>query len=78
MDDNINTRGHYLENNPSWHIEDSPWKARQILRMLKKNKISPGTVCEIGCSVGEKVDKEYNSIVHYTNLMNVYKNALSG
>lgn len=45
--------GAYLEKNPTWHVEESPWKATQVLRMLKRSGISPGSVCEIGCGAGE-------------------------
>src|SRR5271157_1732576 len=45
--------GAYLAKNPSWHEEDSPWKAKQIARMLSENNISPSTVCEVGCGAGE-------------------------
>lgn len=47
------TSGEYLQKNPTWHVEESPWKARQILQMLRKNNIEPKTVCEVGCGVGE-------------------------
>lgn len=47
------TEGRYLEENPSWHVEDSPWKARQIRRMLERNDLAPRTVCEVGCGAGE-------------------------
>jgi cyclopropane fatty-acyl-phospholipid synthase-like methyltransferase len=45
--------GTYLENNPTWHEEDSPWKAKQITKMLKKHNIIPSRVCEVGCGAGE-------------------------
>ena len=45
--------GSYQSNNPSWHIEDSPWKARQISTMLKKHGINPESICEVGCGTGE-------------------------
>ena len=45
--------GTYLKNNPSWGIEDSPWKAIQIQKILSKNGIYSKTVCEIGCGAGE-------------------------
>ena len=48
----IYTDGTYLAANPSWHSEDAPWKASQILRMLKKHSIAPMTVAEIGCGTG--------------------------
>lgn len=43
----------YLVNNRSWHVEDSVWKARQILRMVSNNNLKVNTVCEIGCGAGE-------------------------
>ena len=45
--------GAYLKKNPAWHVEESPWKAKQIIRMLKQNNVQPRTVCEAGCGAGE-------------------------
>jgi hypothetical protein len=45
--------GEYLQKNPTWHQEDSPWKARQILKILRRNHVQPKTIVEIGCGVGE-------------------------
>jgi ubiquinone/menaquinone biosynthesis C-methylase UbiE len=45
--------GGYLEHNPTWHEEDSPWKASNILSILADNQIKPASVCEVGCGVGE-------------------------
>lgn len=45
--------GEYLTNNPSWHAEDSPWKARKILDLIERNNLSPKTICEVGCGAGE-------------------------
>jgi predicted TPR repeat methyltransferase len=45
--------GEYLKNNPSWHVEDSPWKAKQILKLLKRNNVNPKSVAEVGCGAGE-------------------------
>jgi len=42
--------GTYLAANPTWHVEDSPWKAAQVVRLLS---IRPRTLCEIGCGAGE-------------------------
>lgn len=44
--------GAYLENNPTWHEEDSPWKAQQITKMLRKHDIFPSSVGEVGCGAG--------------------------
>lgn len=44
--------GRYLEKNPSWHAEESPFKVRQIVRMMKQQSLRPKTVCDVGCGVG--------------------------
>lgn len=51
--DYVNASSDYLSANPSWHIEDSPWKATQVIKMLKKNNLHPKSVVEIGCGAGE-------------------------
>ena len=43
----------YLKKNPTWHIEDSEWKAKQIKKMIDRNNLAPGTIAEIGCGAGE-------------------------
>ncbi|TDH23516.1 class I SAM-dependent methyltransferase [Segetibacter sp. 3557_3] len=43
----------YLRNNPSWHEEDAPGKVKQVLTILKRNRIAFETICEIGCGSGE-------------------------
>lgn len=43
----------YLKNNPTWHVEDSQWKAKQIIKMLNRNPINPKSIAEIGCGAGE-------------------------
>ena len=45
--------GEYLERNPGWHVEESPWKAAQVRRMIERAGIDPRTVCEVGCGAGE-------------------------
>lgn len=49
----IYENGTYLKNNPSWHEEDSLWKAEQILKIISRNNLAPTTVGEIGCGAGE-------------------------
>ncbi len=44
--------GSYLENNPTWHEEDSAWKAQHIRRLLTRNQLTPRSICEIGCGAG--------------------------
>ena len=45
--------GTYMDGNQTWHAEDSPWKAKQIARILRRNKLNPASVCEVGCGAGE-------------------------
>lgn len=45
--------GEYLKNNPSFHVEDSPWKAGQILRGIERANLKPSTIAEVGCGAGE-------------------------
>jgi len=48
-----NHSGEYLQNAPTWHVEDSAWKAGQILKIIERNKLTPSTIAEIGCGAGE-------------------------
>jgi ubiquinone/menaquinone biosynthesis C-methylase UbiE len=49
----IYTNGDYIKKNPTWHVENSAWKAEQILTMLSKHNLTPQTICEVGCGAGE-------------------------
>jgi hypothetical protein len=51
-DPGIYRDGTYLKSNPSWHEEDSPWKAGQVMKMLRRHKLEPSSVGEIGCGAG--------------------------
>jgi SAM-dependent methyltransferase len=51
--DSIYADGTYLRNNPDWHVDDSPWKAKHVAAMLGRHAIAPASVCEIGCGAGE-------------------------
>jgi len=53
MKSNQYTNGEYLEKVSGWHQEDSYWKAHQILRMVQKHKLTPNSVCDIGCGAGK-------------------------
>jgi len=45
--------GTYLVNNPSWHEEDSGWKAEQIIKIIERNSLVLHKICEIGSGAGE-------------------------
>lgn len=49
--------GAYFAKNPRWHVEESPWKAKQVLRMLERNHISPTSICDVGCGAGEVLNQ---------------------
>lgn len=51
--DEIYRDGKYEQQNPTWHEEDSPWKARQIGNLLADHNVQFKTVCEVGCGTGE-------------------------
>ena len=53
MFEEIYKNGTYLEKHPLWHVEESPWKAKQIIRMMAQNNLIPETICEVGCGAGE-------------------------
>ncbi|OHB64497.1 MAG: methylase [Planctomycetes bacterium RBG_13_60_9] len=44
--------GTYLHKHPTWHVEDSAWKARYIIDIMTTNGLEPATVCEVGCGAG--------------------------
>jgi len=61
--------GTYLEKNPTWHEQDSPWKADNIIKILEKNRVEFGSLCEIGCGAGEilhLISKHYGEDKEFT------------
>jgi tRNA G46 methylase TrmB len=52
-DESIYSNAKYLANNPTWHVEHSPWKAQKIYDILRRNDLRPSRVAEIGCGAGE-------------------------
>ena len=46
------TDGQYFQDNPEWHSRESKWKADNILKILKKNRIDFNSVSELGCGAG--------------------------
>lgn len=56
------TNSDYLNHNPTWHVEDSPWKATQIIDLIKRNNLSLRTVVEIGCGAGEILNQLSNRL----------------
>jgi SAM-dependent methyltransferase len=52
--ESIYTDGSYIsKSSGTWHLEDSPFKARWIMQMLARHPdFNPARVCEIGCGAG--------------------------
>jgi SAM-dependent methyltransferase len=44
--------GSYLELNKSWHQEDSPYKAKLVLRAISRNGIEFASCADVGCGAG--------------------------
>lgn len=44
--------GTYLSHNPDWDRSDSPWKADLVRTILNEFRITPDSICEIGCGAG--------------------------
>ena len=47
------TDGTYLKNNPNWHSHESPWKAKEVVKAIKRNNLNASSICEVGCGSGE-------------------------
>lgn len=45
--------GEYTMKNPTFHVEDSFWKAEQILKGIHETGIECNTIAEVGCGAGE-------------------------
>ncbi len=52
----------YLKWNPNWHSEDAAWKVSQIVRMMRRHKLSSKRICDVGCGSGD-VLKQLQSIL---------------
>jgi SAM-dependent methyltransferase len=65
----LEKNGEYLKNNPTWHTEDSPWKAIQIFKMIERNHLQPKVIFDLGCGAGEVLNQLYALLpgnIHFT------------
>ncbi|MFI4975595.1 MAG: class I SAM-dependent methyltransferase [Caulobacterales bacterium] len=44
--------GSYYAANPTLDADHGPWKARETLKILRRNGLTPSRICEIGCGSG--------------------------
>lgn len=51
--ESIYESGEYKERNPSWHTEDSAWKAKHLARAIERYGVAHDRVCDVGCGAGE-------------------------
>jgi len=58
----FSSNSEYLEENPTWHSEDSPWKSSNIKKMIIRNNLHPKTIVEIGCGAGEILNQLHETI----------------
>ena len=49
----IYTTNEYLTKNPTWDIEHSSWKAKNLMSIIKRNDLQLTSICEVGCGAGE-------------------------
>jgi len=45
--------GEYQKHNPTWDVEDAPWKADLIFDMIQEHRLEPKTICEVGAAPGK-------------------------
>jgi hypothetical protein len=56
------TSGEHLKKVPGWHVEESPWKAKQITRMLReKQHYGPMYVTDLW--------KLNHDLMHFTRIL---------
>lgn len=80
MGNNVYTSGTYKTKNPTWHKEDSFWKAGKIADILRANSVEPRTLAEIGCGAGEVlsgVAKELSPRPHRSHGFDISPHAIS-
>lgn len=61
--------GEYLSKNPDWHEGDGAWKARQIIRMIDRNRLNLESIAELGCGSGRIL---HELAQHYPSVQNFH------
>ena len=66
LESNRYVDGTYLSKVPDWHAGEAPWKGGQVLRMIAKNDLQVGSVCDVGCGVGAVLSELQKSLAAHT------------
>lgn len=45
--------GEYLQKVPTWHVEESAGKVREIVSLLERHHLVPARIGDVGCGAGE-------------------------
>ncbi len=59
----------YFSKNQAWHVEDSRWKALQIIKMIERNRIRPSSICEVGCGAGETLNQLHCMMANHVSFV---------
>ena len=62
MSKDIYVSGEYFKNNPTWDVEDSEWKANNILKIIRDNELEFCSICDIGCGAGGILEHLYKKL----------------
>jgi hypothetical protein len=54
--------GEYARRHPTYHAEDSAWKVKHILAMIRRHDLHPISICEVGCGAGENLRQLQRSL----------------
>jgi ubiquinone/menaquinone biosynthesis C-methylase UbiE len=71
MNQDIYSEGEYLEKHPTWHREDSLWKANHISKILSDNQVKVGSLLEIGCGAGKILQELKHALPDSTKITGI-------
>jgi SAM-dependent methyltransferase len=54
---------------PDWYESDAAWKADQVRDMMRKHRMEPGSICDVGCGTGGVLDHLSRTLPPATKLV---------
>ncbi len=60
--ESIYSSGEYLANNPTWGVEDSTWKADQVVSLVQEHQLKPKSIVDVGCGAGVVLAQVHKAI----------------